>query len=360
MFRKAAAESLSYPETLYQPTSHTRLLKGKSKQNNSSDTQKQSATMARPLSPAPTTAAAARKVLRTLTDLSSTHEITILKISEPIATAQGTNTNTGTGNALGRTSDISTASLDSPTPASLEADLAHYRELFAKLRFSYVEQVTKEKFIRAIVGDPPLIVTPQENAELEAENAAAKAALKALKTEVVEMVSDLEARGRRLAARHDTITLETAILSDLPSKIDELETQNADLRRAARLANGEEEEDEEDKDLHESQSGEGTGLNLPLAKTVALVEDRRARARELDRELEQLSSLVPRKRKEGERLRSETAVLETKRANSTAAAREARRRRENAQGGVEDDLEAKGRWYRATETALRLMLDVKE
>ncbi|KAK3695520.1 hypothetical protein B0T22DRAFT_455517 [Podospora appendiculata] len=319
--------------------------------------------MARPPSPSKptpaTTTAAARKVLRTLADLTSEHEITIIKISEPIATAQGT---VGTNPALGRTSDISTASLDSPTPASLEADLAHYRELFAKLRFSYVEQVTKEKFIRAIVGDPPLIVTPQENAELEAENAAAKAALKALKTEVIDMVADLEARGRRLAARHENITLETAILADLPAKVEELEQQNAALRRAARLVNGEEENEEANG--NDSQSGEGmkkkAGLNLPLAKTVALVEERRVRARELDRELEQLSSVVPRKRKEGERLRSETAALETKRANSTAAAREARRRRENAQGGVEDDLEAKGRWYRATETALRQMLDVKE
>ncbi|KAK1761679.1 hypothetical protein QBC33DRAFT_605009 [Phialemonium atrogriseum] len=58
-----------------------------------------------------------------------------------------------------------------PTPVSLEADLAHYRELFAKLRFSYVEQMTKEKFIRAVVGDPPMIVAPHENAALEASDA---------------------------------------------------------------------------------------------------------------------------------------------------------------------------------------------
>ncbi len=42
------------------------------------------------------------------------------------------------------------------------------QELFSKLRFSYLEQVTKEKFIRAIVGDPPLVVEHQENVELEA------------------------------------------------------------------------------------------------------------------------------------------------------------------------------------------------
>jgi len=90
----------------------------------------------------------AEKVLRALEDLQSKHEISIIKISEPISSAlpqDGDNSNA-------RTSDVSNSSLDTPTPASLEADLAHYKELFAKLRFSYVEQVTKEKFIRAIVG----------------------------------------------------------------------------------------------------------------------------------------------------------------------------------------------------------------
>jgi hypothetical protein len=51
--------------------------------------------------------------------------------------------------------------------------------------------------------------------------------------------------------------------------------------------------------------------------------------------------------------------LEKRRANSVAAAREAKRRRENAQGGVGDELEARGRWYRASETVLRQVLDLQ-
>ena len=226
------------------------------------------------------------------------------------------------------------------------ARLLHYRELFAKLRFSYVEQVTKEKFIRAIVGDPPLIVTPQENADLEASNALAKAALKALKTDVVEMISELERRGRALASKYEAIQLDTATLKDLVSggRIEELESRITELKAQADI---------------KSDGSDESAMNLPLAKTAVLVEERRAAVRDLDRQLEQLERSALRRKKEMERLQSEVNALEPKRVNATAAARDAKRRKENlAQGGAEDDLEAKGRWYRASEVALTQMLGV--
>lgn len=70
-----------------------------------------------------------------------------------------------------------------------------------------MEQVTKEKFLRAIVGDPPLIVEHTENIELESQLADVKAVLKAQKLRVAEMVQELEARGRDLSRR----TLDKAI-----------------------------------------------------------------------------------------------------------------------------------------------------
>ena len=75
------------------------------------------------------------------------------------------------------------------------------QELFSKLRFSYLEQVTKEKFLRAIVGDPPLIVEHQENIELESQLLEVKAVLKAQKADVAALVEELEARGRDLSRR---------------------------------------------------------------------------------------------------------------------------------------------------------------
>ncbi|KAI0423768.1 hypothetical protein F5Y09DRAFT_180701 [Xylaria sp. FL1042] len=277
------------------------------------------------------------QILAELQALVANQEITILKLSEPISTEIA-----HLQEQSQRTSDISNSSLDATTPASLEADLTHYRELFAKLRFSYVEQVTKEKFIRAIVGDPPLIVSSQENVELEKQNLEAKATLKALKTEVADMVTELETKAKDLSKKYERVKTETTKLEELPAKLEELESAVAKLRTT-----------------QASGLNPNPELNLPLAKTLQLVDAKKRERDDLDRQLEQLQSQVPRKKKELERLHAELQPLETKRQNSMTAAKEARRRKEAALGGVEDDLEERGRWYRAAEASLKLMLEIK-
>jgi chromosome segregation ATPase len=214
------------------------------------------------------------------------------------------------------------------------------QELFSKLRFSYLEQVTKEKFIRAIVGDPPLVVEHQENVELEASLAVEKAALKAQKTEVAELVAELEKRGRELCRKHENIQMQTSQLQELPEKIGELQTSIEELRAA-------------------QQPGSNPTLNMPLEKTLALVEERERERAELDRQLEQLQVMVPRKTRELERLNAELQPLEVKRLGTTASAREAKRRKEEALGGVGDDLEERGRWWRGVESGLKGMLGVE-
>ena len=280
---------------------------------------------------------AADKVLDTLEDLRSNHEISIIKLSEPITSSDAQDEN-----ARQRTSDASNAPLEGPSPASLEADLEHYTELFAKLRFSYVEQVTKEKFIRAIVGDPPLIVTMQENLELEKENVIAKGKLKALKTEVAAMVKALEVRGRELSKKYENIQLETSQLQELPDKCAELQAQVKELRAQ-----------------QDQPEGSDPNLHLPLGRTQDLITKRKMEQQELDRELEALRSKVPRKMKEAERLQHELQPLETKRQNSMAAAKEAQRRKEASLGGAADDLEQRARWWKANEAVLKQLLDIQ-
>jgi len=272
-------------------------------------------------------------ILETLLEDQSGHELSIIKLSEPVSGQLKQK-------AGERTSDVSADVFDSPTPASLEADLAHYKELFSKLRFSYLEQVTKEKFIRAIVGDPPLVVEHQENVELEASLAVSKAALKSQKTEVAELVAELEKRGRELCRKHENIQMQTSQLQELPQKIEILEASIEELRAA-------------------QQPGSNPRLNMPLEKTLAAVEEKERERAELDRQLEQLQVMVPRKTKELERLNAELQPLEVKRLGSTASAREAKRRKEEALGGVGDDLEERGRWWRGVEGGLKGMLGVE-
>ena len=116
-------------------------------------------------------------------------ELYILNISQPIL------------NPTASAKRSSNASDQERTPSALRADLEHYRELFSKLRFSYVEQVTKERFLRAVTAEQPEFVDGDENRELGEKLAADKAALKARKEEVRGIIGDLEEQGKVLAKR---------------------------------------------------------------------------------------------------------------------------------------------------------------
>lgn len=191
------------------------------------------------------------------------------------------------------------------------------------------------------MGDPPLVVEHAENVELEATLAHSKAALKAQKTEVAELVSELEKRGRELCIKHQDIQLQTSQLGELPLTISNLERSIEELKAA------------------QKSSSSNPLMNMSLDKTLAMVHEKEKERAELERQIEQLQSLVPRKTKELERLHAEVQPLEVKRAGSVAAAKEARRRKEEALGGVGDDLEERGRWWRGVEGGLKGMLEIE-
>ncbi len=134
--------------------------------------------------------------------------------------------------------------------------------------------------------------------------------------------------------------MQTTQLQELPEKIEVLKLSIEELKAA-------------------QQPGSNPTLNLPLEKTLALVEERERERAELDRQLEQLQAMLPRKTRELERLNAELQPLEVKRLGSTASAREAKRRKEEALGGFGDDLEERGRWWRGVESGLKSMLGVE-
>ncbi|KAL8720417.1 MAG: hypothetical protein Q9181_007912, partial [Wetmoreana brouardii] len=161
----------------------------------------------------------------TLAALSSlqSQPLSIIRLSESISSTLNSAHDNSNTTANPRTSDISLDNEPSPTPASLAADVSHYRDLFSKLRFSYLEQATKEKFLRAIVGDPPLVVGHTENIELESQLKEIKAVLKEQKEMVARMVEELEGKGRELARRYEGVREGKDVLEKLPKEIKALE-----------------------------------------------------------------------------------------------------------------------------------------
>lgn len=123
-------------------------------------------------------------------------ELSILTLSEPILNTASVRKSPS--------KRYSNATQTTQTPSSLAADLTHYQELFSKLRFSYVEQVTKERFLRAVTAAEPEWVSAAENVALEERLKEDKAALKGKKEEVREIVAALGEQGRQLARREHT------------------------------------------------------------------------------------------------------------------------------------------------------------
>jgi chromosome segregation ATPase len=213
------------------------------------------------------------------------------------------------------------------------------QELFSKLRFSYVEQVTKEKFLRSITDNPPRLVEGAENDAKEQEILALKANLKERKLEIVEILRQLEEKGRELALRYEGIQLRTTQLESLPTEIEGLEATIEKLRK------------------EQTPVSDNPELALPLADTKRLLREREAELELLNAQISKLQAALPNRTRELEKLERELKPLETQKQGTVAAAKEARRRREEG-GGVGDKLEERGRWLRASEQALKDMLEV--
>lgn len=69
----------------------------------------------------PTMTQSHQDILETLLEVQNDHELSIIKLSEPVSGQLKQN------GGKERTSDVSTDVFDNPTPASLEADLTHYK-----------------------------------------------------------------------------------------------------------------------------------------------------------------------------------------------------------------------------------------
>ena len=287
--------------------------------------------------------------LSALRDHQSDHPLAILPLADAIITSTRLQQQRNDENTTQqRNSDASNSSASEHlNPANLAADLQHYRDLFSKLRFSYLEQVTKEKYLRGIVGDPPILVSHQDNVLLEEELAVKKAGLKAKKQEVEDLVKNMEHNAKELASKFDQVESGTREMERLVPEVRQLEERKAELDRQL-----------DDKRMRFAQTGEGADsdggevnprMQLSLAQTEELVQQRARENQELDTRIAELQRQLPAKMRECETAEKDLEMLERRRDEAAAMAREARRVKEE---GGRDRVEELGRWYRSVEVVM--------
>ena len=142
---------------------------------------------------------------------------------------------------------------------------------------------------------------------------------------------------------YETITLQTNLLSELPSQITSLnETLTTLQEQLASQSNG--------TDGSES-------LSLPLPATRSLLSQRQQELRDLDKKLKTFQQALPAKGRELDVEERELKPLEKERNWKVEQAREAKRRREGGEGG--GDIELRGRWLKSVQAGLTSILGVE-
>ncbi|KIW15421.1 hypothetical protein PV08_05467 [Exophiala spinifera] len=301
--------------------------------------------------------------------------LSILALAEPMTASQTEFFSSGRSATRQRQSDVSStnnASTDTGmadslqlTPASLAADLAHYKDLFSKLRFSYLEQVTKEKYLRSIVGDPPSVVGHEENAVLEVRLGAMKAELQDKKRGVDALVENMEAQARTLAAVYEDVNAKIAVLERANPNVDRLRAEVEALRRElVQRQEGGEDGDTINNSRNNSANArkrrerDDPRMNLSLDETARALEEQNARMAGVEERIDALERDIPSKVARLEEVDRELAELDRRRNESVRLAVEGKRRKE---AGGRDEVEELGKWYRCQEVVMKgLGLDVNE
>lgn len=281
------------------------------------------------------------QVLNSILDQRAKQPLSILALAEPLLHASS---------PLTRQSTHSDPNFDSEPldPRILNADLEHYRDLFSKLRFSYLEQVSKEKYLRAIVGEPPLIATIEDNAALEEKLVELKSELQTKKRASEAIVLELEGLAKDIAARYDRINTEMQLLEELPGEIQVLENEVDSLKR--RLADYDNEVGDEVVDTNPR-------MNLSLEETQRILHEQQQWNEALQEQISQLESKMTATSRECEQAERELEETEARRNEITRSIRdmEGRTRKEGR-----NTMEARGRWLRSEKDVLREVLGLQD
>lgn len=188
--------------------------------------------------------------------------------------------------------------------------------------------MTKEKFLRAITEDPPLIIEPAENTELELKLAAVKIELRRSKADVDAVLIALEVLARRIAPAYAAVGHNAEMARRLPQEVELLEKRIRDA------------------------GVEG----MALRETTAEVMRGEQELRTLERELEVVVREAGKKKKEKEKVEGEVRALEGVKVGLERFVGEAVRMRDEARAGGDTEREAMGRWYKSVFEGLEALL----
>lgn len=132
--------------------------------------------------------------------------------------------------------------------------------------------------------------------------------------------------------------MQTTQLNALPTDIKNLETTIANLKAA-----------------QETPSSLPM-LNLPLHSTNRLLSEKESELARLDRDIAQLQSTLPDKKRHVASLKADLEPIESRKRSAIAEAQDAQKKR--GQHALAQDLDERGKWLKSVDSGLRMMLQI--
>ncbi|KTW26357.1 hypothetical protein T552_02840 [Pneumocystis carinii B80] len=183
----------------------------------------------------------------------------------------------------------------------VESDLKYFKELFSKLKFSYIEQETKERYLRAILDDPILVVENKDNLELEKKNMELKSLLKNTKESLNETCQNLEQTISKVCNEYEIMIQQALEASDMLKEIEKMEAEIEELK---------------DNEQNAEQ-------NLPLKDSLSLLTSQTAKSIKLKKDIKNYQAIYENKKKQLEEVVEETKKSEKEKQSCEAFAKEA-------------------------------------
>lgn len=114
---------------------------------------------------------------------------------------------------------------DFPDPTSVKEELAHLKEFSSKLKFQYLEQETRDKFLRLMLMANDQAISQKDVEELVAQNAKEKAALKKLKSEMYSLIKTSEVQAEEVISLNRSFEARNSDISNTLLDIDTLQEE---------------------------------------------------------------------------------------------------------------------------------------
>ncbi|KLO09083.1 hypothetical protein SCHPADRAFT_879781 [Schizopora paradoxa] len=192
--------------------------------------------------------------------------------------------------------DPSSGATARQSPADIAFEVEAQLSFLRKLKFNYLEQNAKDKYIKYIVDDDSSLVTKEENDSLRRSNEEKKARLKEAKDRLAQQYTSVAEQASVVQTKHDRA-------SALTNEVESLTAQILDARlslsrlRTAHPPNSRMSVSSAHATL-EKQTDDMAALDAALSDTHARVEGVKGQVQECAREVERLR--VDRAAKEAE------------------------------------------------------------